>query len=447
MPVLNLTARVVEALKAPEEKAQIDYFDSGNIPGFGLRVSKGGKKTWILLFRVSNSRRLRRLSLGRYPAVSLADARTRANQALIESAHGKDPAKAKREDRRAETFAELSEIYADEYASKKKSGDEDVRIIRRELLPLLGNQKVKEIERGDIRIILSRIVDRGSPIQANRCLAVIRKIFNFALAEEKVPGLQFNPCQQIKAPGKENSRDRVLALQELKSIWKALEIEDMMIASIFRLYVLTAQRGGEICSIARKDVDLASGWWTIPAHHSKNGLSHRVPLVPATVEIMKPLLERCSASPWLFPSPKNREHHIENIQKAVQRIRKNSRVDFTAHDFRRSAASHMASLGVPRLVISKVLNHVEPGVTKVYDRHSYDLEKRDALQKWADYLAEVLSQPEELPEESTASPSPEVDLSLIRLNLSLPYEERIRRHDEAARFCDELREAGKGLRA
>ncbi len=443
MPVLNLTARVVESLKPPADKAQIDYFDSGNIPGFGLRISKGGKKTWILLFRVSNSRRLRRLSLGPFPALSLSDAREKARTALAESAHGKDPAKAKREDRRAETFAELSAIYCEEYASKKKSGDEDIRIINRELLPFLGSQKVKEIERGEIRNILARIVERGSPIQANRCLAVIRKIFNFALSEERVTGLQFNPCQQIKAPGKENSRDRVLTMQELKSIWNAIQAEDTLIASIFRLYILTAQRGGEICSIARKDIDLISGWWTIPAHQAKNGLSHRVPLVPEAVETIKPLLEKNSASPWLFPSPKNKEHHIENIQKAVQRIRKNSQIDFTAHDFRRSTASYIASLGVPRLVVSKILNHVEAGVTKIYDRHSYDAEKKDALQKWTDHLKQGLSQSNG--SAGQIDSSPEVDLPLIMLNLSLSYEERIRRHDEAARFCEDLRQAGKAL--
>ena len=97
--------------------------------------------------------------------------------------------------------------------------------------------------------------------------------------------------------------------------------------------------------------------------------------------------------PWVFPSPKG-DGHITWVRKAVRRIRKSCEVDFVAHDLRRTAASHMTSIGIPRLTVSKILNHVESGVTAVYDRHSYDTEKRDALEKWGQRLTAILAEPQ-----------------------------------------------------
>lgn len=94
--------------------------------------------------------------------------------------------------------------------------------------------------------------------------------------------------------------------------------------------------------------------------------------------------------PWVFPSPK-REGHLTWVRKAIRRIRKSCNVDFVAHDLRRTAASHMTSMGIPRLTVSKILNHVESGVTAVYDRHSYDAEKRDALERWGQRISTLLT--------------------------------------------------------
>jgi integrase len=107
------------------------------------------------------------------------------------------------------------------------------------------------------------------------------------------------------------------------------------------------------------------------------------------------------ASAWVFPNPKDRTEHIYEVQKLAQRVRKESKVDFRPHDFRRTAASMMAGMGIPRLVIAKILNHVEPGVTKVYDRHSYDKEKQEALNAWGVRLSLMVSHLELVKAEST----------------------------------------------
>jgi integrase len=130
-----------------------------------------------------------------------------------------------------------------------------------------------------------------------------------------------------------------------------------------------------------EDVDLATSWWTIPAHIAKNGLAHRVPLNAAAHDLLQ-RLQVTAANPWVFPSPRLPQRPVKNVHTPAEQLEARSGVAFVLHDLRRTAASSMTSMGIPRLVVAKVLNHVEPGVTKVYDRHSYDAEKRQALEAW-----------------------------------------------------------------
>jgi integrase len=195
----------------------------------------------------------------------------------------------------------------------------------------------------------------------------------------------------VKRVAPERQRDRVLSEDEIRGLWKALDKEDAVIAAVFRLRLLTAQRGGEVLGANWAEMDLPTGWWTIPAERSKNGLAHRVPLSPQAVKVLKSLRSLTGDSPWVFPSPKKESASIAHAQKAIERIVERSGVDFRGHDLRRTAASLMVGAGVPRLVVSKILNHVETGVTAVYDRHSYDLEKRAALDFWGKRLEAIIS--------------------------------------------------------
>ena len=141
--------------------------------------------------------------------------------------------------------------------------------------------------------------------------------------------------------------------------------------------------------MARAEIDKGTAWWTIPAEKAKNGLSHRVPLSPLAVSILKEAEAEAGELPWMFPG-RRKGRHLEQLVQAAHRIRDRSKVNFTPHDLRRTAASHMTGMGISRLTVSKILNHAEKGVTATYDRHSYDAEKRLALDAWATRLEEIL---------------------------------------------------------
>jgi integrase len=142
-------------------------------------------------------------------------------------------------------------------------------------------------------------------------------------------------------------------------------------AAIFRLRLITAQRGGEVAAMEAREIDLAGGWWTIPGYKSKNGLAHRVPLMPMALKILGQQLPRTGELGYLFPAPRAKGQSPTSkfgLTKATERIRKRTGIkDFKAHDLRRTASSLMTGMGIPRLTVAKILNHVEPGVTAVYD--------------------------------------------------------------------------------
>jgi integrase len=295
-------------------------------------------------------------------------------------AQGNDPAAHKQSVRTAPTVADLATQYLELYAKvHKKSWGDDARLLTKEVLPQWGTRKAYDIRRRDVLALLDHLVERGAPIQANRVLALVRKMFNWAISRELVEG---NPCLQVQPPGKEHQRERVLNEEELKGVWIACDALDPLHAAYFQLAILTAQRGGEVRTMRWKDVDLETGWWTIPASRAKNGRAHRVPLSPQAVAVLRGIQMTPAVTPWVFPSPIRPQQPLGKPQVAAQRLMKVSGVTFVPHDLRRTAASHMTSMGIPRLVVAKILNHIEPGVTRVYDRHSYDAEKRQALEAW-----------------------------------------------------------------
>jgi integrase len=391
-----LTDRTIKAMRPPAD-GRIDVWDD-TVSGFGLRVSSTGRKTWVLMYRRNGV--LRRYTLGIYPTLGLADAREKARDALRDVAHGGDPATEKIAERRAETFADLAHEYVERHAKKKRSGREDIRILygsphkkktgKRPHEPLVkrwGAMKVKDISRRDVRKLLEEIADRA-PIMANRTLALVRKMFNFGIERDWV---EANPCQMIKRLAPERQRDRVLSEDEIRKFWKALDDEQPIIAGLFRLRLLTAQRGGEVHGASWDEMELTTGWWTIPAERSKNGLAHRVPLSSQALKVLKDLKAQAEESPWVFPSTRKAGPHIAHAQKAIERVVDRSKVEFRGHDLRRTAASLMVGAGVPRLVVSKILNHAETGVTAVYDRHSYDAEKRAALDFWGKRVEAIIA--------------------------------------------------------
>jgi integrase len=314
---------------------------------------------------------------------------------------GDDPATEKQQDRHASTFEQVALEYLECHAkTKKKSWEEDKRVINKDLIPEFGKEQAKNITRQDVRAFLQR-KGATAPIMANRIRALLRKIFNWAITSESV---ESNPVYLVPAPGRERQRDRVLTADEIKCIWDAIDADrkdaddshrkvKTLSSGIMKLRLLTAQRGAEVMSLEWDELDTEAGWWTIPGDKTKNGLSHRIPLSQPAIAIireMKSAVGDDNYSRFVFPSPKG-DTHIRNPQKALERIQKATKIDFVGHDSRHTAASMMTGMEIPRLTVKKILNHVELEITAVYDRHSYDSEKREALEVWADRLMLIVS--------------------------------------------------------
>ena len=387
MPKCSFTVRWIDSVNLPET-GQLDYFDE-RTTGLGLRISSAGRKSWFVMYR--HAGRLRRYTIGTYPALGLTHARDKAKELMHESAMGNDPATDKQVNRGAPTFGEVAAQYIELYAkTNKKSWEGDQRMLDHDLLPKWKNVKAQDIKRRDIISLLDTIVLRA-PIQANRILALLSKIFNWAISRDLI---EANPCTAIKRPSKENQIDRMLSDDEIVIFWDALTTASMSEPTrlCLKLQLVTAQRKGEIVIAEWSEFDLTNGWWTIPSEKAKNKLSHRVPMSALALQLLDQVKQLSGDSKWLFPSKFGDKPVLHtSIDHALHKNEaKFSIPPFTPHDLRRTAASHMTGMGVPRLTVSKILNHSESGITAVYDRHSYDQEKRQALDLWGDKLSKIL---------------------------------------------------------
>ncbi len=386
---MKLTDMLLRNLK-PQAQRYLVWGDHG----LGVRVSPKGKKSFVYMYRHEGKARF--LTLGDYPRMTLADAHKAHAEAMKKVEEGIDPgaeAVAERaEDRRAPTMDVLADEYLEKWAKpRKRSWREDERILKKDVLPEWGRRKAREITRRDVIRLLDGIVDRGAGIMANRTLAAIRKMFNFAVSRDIVP---ISPCLAVRSPAPEQRRDRVLTTDEIRALWHGLEGAKMAEGTKFalKLQLVTAQRKVEIVSATWEEIDLTDKWWTIPPEKAKNKMAHRVPLSPLALELLQAAKNIAGDSPWIFPSPQTDRHITpEAVDHALRRPGlEHLGFTFWVHDLRRSAASHMTSLGISRLVVGKLLNHAERGVTSTYDRHSYDKEKRQALETWGRKLKTII---------------------------------------------------------
>jgi integrase len=382
----SLNAVMVASERLAPAQGQKVYWD-GKVTGFGLRVGATGRKAFVVVYRLSGKQRW--LTLGTVPPMSLADARKQAKDALADVQKGVDPAADKQASRAADTFQALAARYLKEWAHEmKKPGSvrEDERNINKDLLPAWGTRKANEIQRRDVIALVDSIAARGAKIHANRVLALISKIFNFGFSKEIV---DTNPARLVMKPGKEHRRDRKLVPAEIRAVWESIETEATDTKDLFQLLLLTGQRPGEVRGMPWSEVDLESGWWTIPAERTKSKVEQRLPLVGVVLEILR---HRSSMrdSEYVF-SGRFKDEPLASHQKQFARIIERSKVDFQARDLRRTLATNLAELGVERMTIKKILNHSEgKDVTAIYERHSYDKEKREALLRWDRRLKEIV---------------------------------------------------------
>lgn len=398
MPAIALTAQTVKNWK-PDPTKRVEVPDEV-VTGLYLVITPTGAKSWALRYRFAE--RPKKYTLGQFPAVPLAEARDLARDALVRIARGSDPA-AERAAKVAENQAardavvrqvrDRFETVADEFftrylAPKNRSADESKRIIDTVLVPAWGARPVTEIVKRDVIELLDSIMDRGTPYMANRVLALTRKMFNWLADERGV--IESSPVTGVKAPGKEESRDRVLDDAELVLVMAAADLMGWPFGPLVKVLALTGQRRDEVAGMRWQDVDLSRSVWTIPAHVAKNGRIHDVPLAPSVVEIIKALPR--IGDLYMFST--TRTTPVSGFSRA--KIKLDSIVaesrggepvpEWRLHDLRRTTASGMAQLGIAPHVVEKVLNHSSgtiKGVAAVYNRHEYLEERRRALEAWA----------------------------------------------------------------
>lgn len=401
MATQNLTVRSIEGLKPAGTRYEV--FDALT-PGLAIRVTPSGHKSWVLLYR--HHGRLRRLTLGRYPDRGLAGARKEALNARGRILDGADPAAEKHDERATygDTVGALYDLYK-KATEKKRSWPEQRRIFENEVLQAWRHRRVQDMTRRDIRTLVDRKAETA-PIMANRILARISRLFSFAVERDWI---EANPALRIVKPADEKSRDRVLSRDELRELWTALhetEAKDAnggrltrlspTLSDAFIVMLLTAQRCGEVCRMQWREVDLATGWWTIPGDVSKNHDPHRVPLTAPVLEVLQH--RRFGADDRYVFSNHRHTCVSARAKKAASTLSKGLSFEFRAHDLRRTAASFMGEAGVDRFHIAHVLNHrsvTHSTVTAIYDRYRYDREKRAALEKWALLLRTVVITPTE----------------------------------------------------
>jgi integrase len=385
MPRHKLSDAFLKGSRIGSTASQIDYWDTLT-PGFGVRVGLGGRKSFQVMTRVDG--RVRRFTLKPpYPVLSLAEARERAAKIIKDAQLGLDPAAAKAEEKRAalklrrNTFAAVAADFMEDFAKNHRTRDEMQRKINVELLPQWGDRPITSITRADVKALL-REKARIGPVAANRLLALISKIFTWALDEEII---QASPAVRLPRYCKEQERERSLSADEIRAVWEAFGQLGYPFGDVFKMLLVTGQRRGEVADMQWSEIDREG--WRLPGARAKSSQGHLVPLSSLAREILGSVPR---LGDHIFVARGDKP--LQGWSKAKARADKLSAIaPWRIHDLRRTMATHMRSLGVDRLVVSKVLNHAESGITRVYDRYAADPEKAAAMERWAQRLREIIA--------------------------------------------------------
>jgi integrase len=373
MPTSMLTDRACD--RAKPKAGRFDLFDD-KVIGLSLRVLPTGVKSFTLLYGPAAKRV--RVTLGRYPQLSLARARTLALEKLGGIERGEDPRHGK-----AMSLADLAELYLAEYVKPTlRSAKAVERRLRKNVIPVIGGVALADLHKRDLNRVVAKIMARGKQVEAARVYEDARAMVKWGHAQGH---LDTNPVDGMRKPAARPPRTRVLSDSEIAKLWTGLDKalpKSTTVANVIRLCLLTGQRAGEVCGIEPGEIDAKKRIWTIPGQRSKNGEAHAVPLTDQAFKIAKEIAN-------------NRKITGHAVAHCIRLAQGRFGLDhWTCHDLRRSVATNLGRLGVHPIVIAHVLNHIsvtKQGVTLgVYNQYSYDAEVRAALNLWCDRLAAIV---------------------------------------------------------
>ncbi|TGN58589.1 site-specific integrase [Paracoccus liaowanqingii] len=389
---MKLSAATVDRMQPTDRRQEIP---DSLCTGLYLTVQPSGKKGWQVRYRHSGVHR--RMSLGAYPILSLAEARQRAREALAAATEGRDPAEEVKAARAPKPEDDRDKIkilivqYHKRHLSGLKSGDMVRRELDRFVVAAWGERNIQSITKRDVIELLDGIADSGRVVTANRIRAYLNKFLNWAVERDILP---ISPATGIKPVSKEVSRDRVLTADEIRWFWAACEAEAFPWGPLGQMLLLTGQRLNEVAQMT--DGEIRGTLWHLPSLRTKNARAHDIPLSDAAQAVLAGVERVRNGSGYVFTTnaktPVSGFHkariHIAEHMEAIASEERGEAVTIPKwgfHDLRRTAATGMARLGIPVRVTEAVLNHVSGtggGIVAVYQRHDYADEKRQALEAW-----------------------------------------------------------------
>src|SRR5262245_23059384 len=381
----KLTTKAIENFKPGPQRREIS--DGGS--GLWLVLQPSGARSWAVRYR--HGGRPTKLTLGGWPALTLAGARKGAADALHELAQGRDPAAARKTAAltaaaaKANTLAAVAAEYLKREGGKLRTLDQRVSILNRLILPMLGARPIADIKRSEIVRLLDGIEDRSGQRMADVALAVLRRImmWHATRSDDFVPPI-------VRGMGRQNPvdhrRSRILDDDELRRLWSATA-DGQPFSNLVRLLLLTAARRNEVARMRWTEV--ADGVWTLPASRSKT-----------KTEIVRPLSKAAQAVLAAQPNDTEWAFTTTRIGPLKQFAAPKAKLDAAAglrnyrlHDLRRTARSLLSRAGVNPDIAERCLGHALPAIRATYDRHHYLDEMAHAFEALATLIERIVNPP------------------------------------------------------
>jgi len=375
---VKLTDRQIQLTKPPRS-GRITLTD-GN--GLQLRITSTDKRSWSLQYRYQGS--MRKYTIGCYPEVSLKNARVRNIELRASIQAGDDPQTAKKRARSPSStnVEECFEEYLRDYLkiNAQKSWPEIERAMRRDVMPFVGKIELEALDKPAIRVVIRRITERGCMVLANRVLQYISGMLKWAVG---VGYITVNPAADIPKPAKERSRERVLSLDEVRTILSVCDSLAGVQAAFVKFLLFSGQRLNEIAKLTHDEV--MDDHISIPRDRNKSGETIITPLLPHLQDILN-MCPRGNGQ-YIFSTTLG-EKPISGFSQIRSFLKKQSGIsNWTFHDFRRSMATALADAGVDEFAIKYALNHKDSSVTGVYNRSQHLKRKTLALASWYDLVS------------------------------------------------------------
>lgn len=390
MATVRFTDKWLGATSLTPAEGRVEYVD-GLCPGLHFRVSAHGVRTFSVMFRLNG--KLTRRTIGRYPRVTLANARASALDVMRKAQEGIDAREHRAREECTLTYEELVEAYVKKHLKPKARSWESVsKGLGHPRMGHFMKKRVADIRRRDVINLIDEIVAEGKPQAAINHLRHLKMMFNWAAGRDLIVA---SPCDGVKPPGRTFERDRILSDVEVVAVWNAAGQLRTPYGSMYRILMLTGQRRSEVAEM--EWTEITNLVWTIPRERVKKDRPHAVPLCKTAAEILRNL-PRYKGNPFVFTTNTTSNRQLEkgprpssNFNKTKQELdRLSGTSGWTIHDLRRTVRSKLAELRVPEVVARKVLNHESGKVDRIYNRHDYLSEKREALAKWEKKLISLV---------------------------------------------------------